>query len=79
MDFVSKRYASDPPVRDSMNKLLQQKLAEHDENSEEFILYLQENYTKSSVSRVVSGVSVNGVRETIKKKKKQTLKTERFN
>ena len=47
-DFVTKRYASDP-ARDSVNRQLLRKMAEQDENSEEFLQYLQENYTRATV------------------------------
>lgn len=44
-EFVARKYAAPPNMRDSMSKIFRQKITTLDDNSEEFLQYLEENYT----------------------------------
>lgn len=51
-EFVSKKYSFFPNTRDSMSKMFRQKITALDDNSEEFLQYLEENYIAQSVVRI---------------------------
>ncbi len=59
-EFVSKKYSFFPNTRDSMSKMFRQKITALDDNSEEFLQYLEENYIAQSVYHFVFVVGGGG-------------------